>query len=318
MAIAYPRSRGFTLVELLVVIAIIGVLVALLLPAVQAARESARRMQCASNLKQMGLACHNYNDTFGKLPSALMGGKTSNVDSGYGWGVALLPFIEQKGLYDQLNATVPIGTERALQDYFSKNQAPIPGGETKLKAYACPSSQMPALVPALFRIWGAESSAPPSNLAFVGYAKNDYKTGGGSCYGDDGVMHKLNEAPENRRLSEITDGLSNTILIGESSYVGGNSSTAPTSTGDWPIWTGSPGTDESVRMNGRTNSPINCGCTVVTMVKKINDDCAFSFHPNGAQFVFCDGSVHFISQNIAMTTYCNLHSMRDGQPLGQW
>lgn len=98
------RSRdGFTLVELLVVIAIIGILVGLLLPAVQAAREAARRMSCQNNLKQMGLALHNYEGVFGKLPPAMFGspmnGNTLD-DDGFGWQVAILPFIEQQNMYD--------------------------------------------------------------------------------------------------------------------------------------------------------------------------------------------------------------------------
>jgi prepilin-type processing-associated H-X9-DG protein len=130
-------------------------------------------------------------------------------------------------------------------------------------------------------------------------------------------MHKLAEAPLQRRLAEITDGLSNTLAVCESSYVQG-SPTNTTSIQDWPIWIGGPNTDESVRTNGRTNSPINCQCTPTTMARAINDDCAFSWHPGGAQFTLCDGSVRFISVNIAMTTYCNLHSMRDGQPIGDY
>src|SRR5580765_1957268 len=97
------ERQGFTLVERLVVIAIIGVLVALLLPAVQSAREAARRNQCANNLKQQGIALHNYEDTFKKLPSALMGGISTCNDDGFGWAVAILPFAEQQALYNQIN-----------------------------------------------------------------------------------------------------------------------------------------------------------------------------------------------------------------------
>ncbi len=97
--------RGFTLVELLVVIAIIGILVGLLLPAVQAAREAARRMSCSNNLKQMGLALHNYESTFRKLPpgaygaSQLRGEPSGEDDDGFGWMVSILPYIEQQPLY---------------------------------------------------------------------------------------------------------------------------------------------------------------------------------------------------------------------------
>jgi len=87
---------------------------------------------------------------------------------------------------------------------------------------------------------------------------------------------------------------------------------------DWPVWIGGLDSDEQTRINGRTTRPVNCGCSVSRMDEALGDDCAFSWHPGGAQFTMCDGSVHFISENIAMDVYCNLHSMNDGQPLGQF
>ena len=141
MARSSLLTRGFTLVELLVVIAIIGVLVALLLPAVQSAREAARRTQCANNLKQQGLALHNYEDSWKRLPSAIMGGETSCQDDGFGWATAILPFAEQKALYDQIN---PNGKPCALGDYFRANNRPIPGGETPVKMSSSVRSSDPA------------------------------------------------------------------------------------------------------------------------------------------------------------------------------
>jgi prepilin-type N-terminal cleavage/methylation domain-containing protein/prepilin-type processing-associated H-X9-DG protein len=311
------KRCAFTLVELLVVIAIIGVLVALLLPAVQSAREAARRQSCLNNLKQIGLAMHNYHDTWQKLPAGAQGGKTSNVDDGFGWGVAILPFIEQKALFDQIN---PNGQGGALGAYQRANNKPIPGGETVLKMYRCPSSQLPKIVPPLFRLPGA-GSYPPQNAIMTGYAINDYKGAGGACNGrdDDGVLGKIAELPW-CRFAEITDGLSNQLMIGESTIVTGNSRTAASVTviEDWPIWIGAPNTDESIRINGRTSNPINCGCTPNNMVLALDDDCAFSFHSGGAQFTFCDGSARFISQNISIQTYCNLHGRDDGRTLGDF
>jgi prepilin-type N-terminal cleavage/methylation domain-containing protein/prepilin-type processing-associated H-X9-DG protein len=313
-----PNRRGFTLVELLVVITIIGTLVALLLPAVQSAREAARRQQCLNNLKQIGLALHNYENTWSRLPSALMGGIPNCNDDGLGWGVAILPFIEQQALYQKVSANGNDGAPCAIVNYYNANKQPIPGGETVLKAYRCPASMLPKVVPPLFALPGASAMLPPEKAEMLGYAINDYKSAGGSCWGDDGVMHKLSEAPNNRRFAEVTDGLSNTLLAGESSMVQGDNTTNPTNVQDWPVWIGGAGQDECVRFIGRTSAPINCGCKPNNMVPAISDDCAFSFHPNGAQFVFCDGSARFISQNIAIQTYCNLNSMNDGQPIGDY
>src|SRR5947209_10191645 len=121
MSVLKCRSRGFTLVELLVVIAIIGVLVALLLPAVQAAREAARRMSCSSNLRQLGLAMHSYHDTHKILPytTAAWGpsGVTNSVDNrGWSWNSFILPYIEQQAMYSQINFGdfVPVGNNRLL------------------------------------------------------------------------------------------------------------------------------------------------------------------------------------------------------------
>jgi prepilin-type N-terminal cleavage/methylation domain-containing protein/prepilin-type processing-associated H-X9-DG protein len=330
MSRSCSRSRGFTLVELLVVIAIIGILVAMLLPAVQAAREAARRSSCLNNLKQMGLALHNYHDTYKRTPVAILSAASGSFDDdGFGWGTALLPFAEQQPLYDRLRQAPVWGRFGALETYWSANGSPatgfpVPGGETPLEMYKCPSSALPSLVPANFQIFGSTQMSPVAgalpaeNEWMIGYAVNDYKAGGGSCYGDDGLMHKLGEAPWHL-FADVIDGLSNTIAIGESSNVTHNGNPAPGSPSrveDWPIWIGAPGTDESVRINGRTSAPINCRTSPSRMVFAINDDCAFSFHPGGAQFVFADGSARFISENVSMTTYCNLHSIRDGQPIG--
>ena len=331
-------DRGFTLVELLVVIAIIGILVGLLLPAVQAAREAARRMQCSNNLKQMGLALHNYESTYKAMPVALMGNPSGSAldDDGFGWAVSLLPFIEQTNLYNRIN---PQGTPGALGNAAVFNSlypglTMVPGGDAKIPTYKCPSSALPDVVPANWAIPGAPNSAPNQFPRSVGYGTNDYKTAGGSCtypgkpIGDDSVMHKIRER-RHVKFGEIPDGLSNTLALVESSYVtsttsGANRRANPpapaTNFRDWPTWIGAfgGGQDETVRTNGRTNSPPNCQCKPSTMYQAINDDCAFSYHTGGVQVVFCDGSVHFISENIDMTTWCHLYSKEDGQVLGQW
>lgn len=357
---------AFTLVELLVVIAIIGILVGLLLPAVQAAREAARRMSCQNNLKQYGLALLNYESAYKKFPLAIMGDPnrasdplstgTRFDDDGFGWQTAILPFIEQTNLYNILDAGVPLagsyrnlpagtlikpGVYGALEAWWAVNGGSgqdgatsatpiIPGGDTVIPMYVCPSSAMPSHVPQFWTIPGSTSNAKPERGEMVGYATSSYKTAGGSCYGDFGLMHKYRETPQGpRKIADVVDGTSNTIAVAESVYVTGQgrgNPTANTETEDWPIWIGAPGTDESQRTNGRKpipsrnygGSPINGGVSPSRMYFAVNDDCAFSYHVGGAQFTFIDGSVHFLSQNIDFDTYCHLHDMRDGQVLGQW
>ncbi len=310
------RHLAFTLVELLVVIAIIGVLVALLLPAVQSAREAARRQTCLNNLKQHGLAMHNYEGTWKVMPVGIMSAGPADLEDGWAWGTALLPFLEQQALFTQLN---PNGRTRAVRNNFEATGSgkQIAGGETPLKVYRCPSSQLPKVVSATDRLPGSGVFAPSSRL-FIGYAVSDYKGNGGGCVDDnDGVIGKLTEIPW-QRFAEITDGLSNVPFVGESAYITGNSTTAPTSIEDWPVWAVGPGTDESIRYEAGTSVPINCRCTPTNMVVAISDDCAFSWHAGGAQFVFCDGSVKFISQNIDANTWCRANSKNDGRAVGEY
>ena len=345
------KKRGFTLVELLVVIAIIGILVGLLLPAVQAAREAARRMQCQNNLKQQGLALLNYESAFKKFPSALMGCRfavgAAPEDDGVSWAVAILPYMEQAPLYNRLEegaialggklgrpgimrrakggtwpGSGPLGPDTISGTGGSSTATTIvPGGDTLLPMYKCPSSVLPAICPLTWTIPGATSvSIHNTNQFSSGYATNDYKGAGGSARGDFGVLHKLFEA-NNRRIADITDGTSNTTLVTESTYLTGNgnpTNLAPTAFEDWPIWFGGPNTDESVRTNGRFSSPINAQTNPNRMVTAINDDSAFSYHAGGAQFVFADGSVHFISESVAQQTYSDLNDISDGAVLGQW
>ncbi len=345
------NRRGFTLVELLVVIAIIGILVGLLLPAVQAAREAARRMQCQNNLKQIGLAMLNYESAHQKFPSALMGcariAGAAPQDDGVSWAVAILPFMEQSALYARLEQGslalgAPLGTPGIMRRAkggswpghgplgpftvsgsggSSTATTIVPGGDTKLPMYKCPSSALPDICPLTWTIPGATTtSIHNTNQYSAGYATNDYKGAGGSQRGDFGVLHKLFEA-NNRRIGDIVDGTSNTTLVTESTYLTGNgnpTNLAPTTFEDWPIWFGGPNTDESIRTNGRFSAPINAQTNPSRMVAAINDDSAFSYHTGGAQFVFADGSVHFISEAVAQQTYSDLNDISDGKVLGPW
>lgn len=347
MAKKQGLRRGFTLVELLVVIAIIGILVGLLLPAVQAAREAARRMQCSNNLKQIGLAIHNYESAFRRIPVAIWGENplrntngTSNRydDDGYGWLTSLLPYIEQNPLYERLAShgapgTPPgLGTPGALEKYWvaggsPANGRPIPGGETIISTYRCPSSVLPAICPPS---WVVPGALAPGNLAepwAAGYATTDYKTCAHGQFSDiDGMMGKLWEYPGGGvRFADVIDGLSNTVMACESAYVTGSTSTrwggsaTPTAPGplqDWPVWLGAPGSDETTRTNGRFSAPINAATNPNQMFLSIDDDSAFSFHTGGCQFVMADGSVQFLTQNIENNTYQALYTRNGGEVVG--
>ena len=202
LPIARPRSRGrpgFTLIELLVVIAIIGVLIALLLPAVQAAREAARRMQCTNNLKQIGLALHGYHDSYGTFPA---GGwitayaQPATVNMNVGWSAAILPWLEQRALHDGLNFSLRYNT--------ATNST---AAHTVLAVYLCPSEPRTTS-------WNSAPGDPfPS-------ADADY----GGMYGERGLTGptSTNSPPRgpmifnrNTSLAEILDGSSSTILVGE-------------------------------------------------------------------------------------------------------
>lgn len=303
--------RGFTLIELLVVIAIIAILIALLLPAVQQAREAARRTQCRNNLKQIGLALHNYHDVYNMFP----GGVYSAVDDdngcdddGYGWATMLLPYIDQAPLYNQLPLTATAAAGFTEQDdprganwcvfnnYEDSGNATtyIPGGETIISAFRCPSSNLPSVVPDVYKGYSFSNGSGSSDKPHVGYGVSDYK----GCVGkeDHGFFVKGRDAarsgrPLSTRIRDVTDGTSNTIAVGESAY-GGRSGN------DLPVWIGATGRDERVVFKTQWPSVINCGTNASTPENAIDDDCAISFHTGGAMFLFGDGSVHFISENI--------------------
>jgi prepilin-type N-terminal cleavage/methylation domain-containing protein len=295
------RRLGFTLVELLVVIAIIGVLVALLLPAVQAAREAARRMKCSNHLKQLSLGLLNYEDTHKTLPPA---GIDSNAMS---WLVMLLPYIEQKNLFDKFNFT--------QGGWNSFNRITVVKG-VKIQAINCPSLTTPRDTFSLFDPANeADVSAlhyyavlgPNGPNAFGG--NQNYETNGvdlafGFCAAQGAFGQARANGPTviplSNPLRTITDGTSNTLLLGEMAW-----NNYPY----WRPWTRGHFIDVRGTLlyaSKNVRNPINS-----RIADGWNDGSFGSLHPGGAMFSRVDGSVQFVRQSIDMGSYRALAS-RDG------
>jgi len=285
---------GFTLVELLVVIAIIGLLVALLLPAIQAAREAARRTECTNNLKQLGLACHNYHDTYSTLPAGYM--------YQINWRVAVLPFIEQQILTDQF-------------DYGQSFRGNVSNVNTQalsgliVEAFECPSNVIDPLTNNVFGRNGLR-------LQSHGYIGINGGVGapGSNCkrwYGwecNEGAF--LTYKPV--KFAAFTDGLAQTLMIGEQSgedtgmwysdrrqgFYGGWAGIG------YPVQTWGGGNRCNANTAGITpiQYPPNSNCNTATWVEcRVPYSCSNilnSMHPGGLQFALGDGSVRFISDNI--------------------
>jgi len=284
---------GFTLVELLVVIAIIGVMVGLLLPAVQAAREAARRMQCSNNLKQVGLALQNYHDTFKSFPSGyIVDTATAGTAEGWAWGALILPYIEQGALHEQLGVT-----QRALRAALTTGNTFKPLFQTPVFTYICPTDS--GFSPGYLAVnrpfngglgtvaGGLEPLHPPlSNYIGVSGHRdvvNDVANTG-ILFGNSRV-----------RFADVVDGTSNTVAVGERETLNAKSGT----------WIGirAPGGSSTAGVNvaiGHSHPKIND----ITAANPWNTDRIggsegfSSLHPGGAQFVFCDGSVRFLSETI--------------------
>jgi prepilin-type N-terminal cleavage/methylation domain-containing protein/prepilin-type processing-associated H-X9-DG protein len=273
------KNRGFTLIELLVVIAIIGVLVGLLLPAVQAAREAGRRSACTNNMKQIALALHSHHDATKILPPSCPSWVVSNSDrDGYGWSVFILPHLEQQPIYDVWAANKTWNAGRWARE--AKN---VPALETALRTviptFICPSCDIPAY-PSLQETGDKRGSK--SNYAGNGGALPSW--GLATTTADQLVRASTGSLRSGKGIGfkEITDGLSKTFLIGE---VGGDASR--TKAGLWSM----------------AGNSINFRHEVVRYTNlKINDlvaDKGFeSGHQGGAQFAMCDGSVRFILDTI--------------------
>lgn len=297
--------HGFTLVELLVVITIIGILIALLLPAVQAAREAARRLQCANNFKQVGLAMHNYHVAHKTFPPGQI------AANWFAWGSFILPYLEQSAVHDKL-------TFKASGSYYFTNDGTREAASMRIPSYLCPSDPQGG---ELVRCCSGGNSPQgtdenedvrQTNMAGVTDSE-DWTTNGvrpRTLDQADGVM----AADEPCRIEDIRDGTSNTLLIGEVTGAG-------PATYDGHFWVAWNLLDTRDGINGAFTVPggIWPGTPPVTMTYFGMRDTGFSsFHPGGCHFLLADGSAQFLSENIAQETLVNLTTRVGGEVVGAW
>jgi len=368
----HRNRRGFTLVELLVVIAIIGVLVALLLPAVQQAREAARRMQCANNLKQYGIAIHTYHDTWNKIPHTPLA-YAQNGNWGLpvpGMQVTILPQMEQQPLYDKINwiwstpkilsqtRSSPTNDSQTFNGGWlgAGHMSPVSGvagiqhaEEIQVPYAMCPSDSTPSLgfdnnwqtaQTSYTGSYGSQTKVSNSNPSCNIFNTPNVHTellpagnaDGGDTFRQDQLSGVFNRAgiKGGMNFGAVRDGTSNTIFMGEvlgechdhmdggwwrlNAYGDAEAGTSP----PLNLMTTCAGTQQEAANKGY---PYNGITAMPDCVSKGNWNLAWGFrsrHPQGCQFVFGDGSVHFISQSVNYQTYQRLGGRRDGLPIGDY
>lgn len=304
MVLRTTDRKGFTLIELLVVIAIIAVLIGLLVPAVQKVRESAARMQCQNNLKQMGLALHNYHDSTTRLPPSRLGPQHAT------WFVLILPQMEQDNLYKQWDLT---------RTYYE--QAPAVQNAL-VRGYLCPTRRGTAMPSTDLEV---SSTGQPDTLLHPG-TQGDYACNGGQFYNAivdnplcNGAMCSANAQlnaggqvtswQSQTGLKDISDGTSQTFLVGEKHSVRSKWGQSGPSWGEGSIWNGDFPRNFS-RIGGQTKWNLGQGPDDLTGPWH----CKFgSWHPGVCQFLFADGHVVSLSNSIDMDTLQKLSCRNDGQ-----
>jgi prepilin-type N-terminal cleavage/methylation domain-containing protein/prepilin-type processing-associated H-X9-DG protein len=288
-----PARRAFTLIELLVVIAIIAILIGLLLPAVQKIREAANRMSCTNNLKQLGLAMHNYHDTNGAFPYLRSGGGQNR----HTWALLLLPYIEQDNVYRVYQSTISgVNKTDGFNNHTSTDPQMVAARQTQIRTFFCPSRRRPV------------SLSPITTGSTVTGVPSDYA----ACTGDTnvvpttGVFQLVNS---NHMLAltgfaDITDGTSNTLMIGEK-HVQLGKLNDPIQ--DGLILSGSE--QQTYHRRAGPSWPLAINPTVAANTQ------FGSWHPGVCQFVFADGSVRAVKNSTPGTVLGLLANRGDGQPI---
>ncbi len=332
-------EHGFTLIELLVVIAIIAVLIALLLPAVQQAREAARRTQCKNNLKQLGLAMHNYHDTTLRFPYA-QSGRSQLVSPSYSyvvvanstshtWSEFILPYIEQAPLYNQINfSTDNVSSVGTPNNFGLLNNMTVKWQQCPSNAYATTFKTIDG------KAYWADSAGPgggnvlnntplcygvmsgPASTSIIWGTFPDCAAAGTPAYcqwpnstARPAIAAEMpgvfGDGPVCSSIRDITDGTSSTIMMGEQR-------------GELNQWNGVFSTSQLLVTAMKINSPNMLRMNPSSGPDYLNNDGAASFHVGGAHFLMADGSARFISENIDFQTYNNLGNKADGAVVGDF
>jgi len=319
------HRRGFTLIELLVVIAIIAILIALLLPAVQQAREAARRTQCKNNLKQLGLALHNYSDAHSVFPN-----QASDSLYGYSALAQLLPYLDQGNMHGQFDFTQPLQIGLPWQPMVNPSMSDVVG--RPLTVLLCPSDA------------GEPIYVDDHSNAWAG---SNYLVNGGSGRGtnycssqNDGLFWRGSKT----QFRDLTDGTSNTVFMGEVLFGNRSADTTTLENAQRQIKrvSGGPpcGLDSDAmlampasRYEGRRSGAWSLSTGYHSLVhgflspnSQTPDHSHHgeilsglrSLHTGGAQISMCDGSVHFVSENIDQETLRNLFARDDGEVIGEF
>lgn len=313
------QRRGFTLIELLVVMAIISILMSMLLPAVQQAREAARRTQCQNHLKQVCLALHNYHEVHATFPPGFVSSSAAWADqSAWGWAIMILPMLEQTPWYQQLDPGKPDRLSQALA-----NPAKLRLLQSPLPVFLCPSDTGPTLNP--------DRRLDPKG-ANVEVARANYIGSHGvkRIYPGDGIFDRDTSC----RMRDIVDGASNTFLAGERAihaFPGGGQRGGAVWAGVTDFWGTTTLPDNGpFGVIGNASFRLQSGLWLENPLFSVPSISFSSLHPGGAHFGLCDGSVRFVNENIHSvignpTTdvrqwglYQLLAVRNDGRPVGDY